>query len=112
MVLRTCNEHEEINDTFLSLELFCRIDRSTSLVSTRPNEKNRIASFELVANDSDLVHGLLEVDDALVGPLRIEKVVDNDLVSLVLVPKLRNLYWEKFSLKFIKPQVHGISLST
>jgi hypothetical protein len=55
-----------------------------------PNEKNRIASCELVDNDSDLVHSPLEVEDALVGPLRTEKVFDNDLVPLLLVPKLRN----------------------
>ncbi|KAL8200120.1 hypothetical protein R6Q57_011459, partial [Mikania cordata] len=29
------NEHEEINDTSLSFELFCRIGHSRSLVSTR-----------------------------------------------------------------------------
>ena len=56
-----------------------------------PNEKNRIASCELVDSDSYRVHGLLEVEDKLVGSLRTEKVFDNDLVPLLLVPKLRNL---------------------
>ncbi|KAK6770662.1 hypothetical protein RDI58_032087 [Solanum bulbocastanum] len=35
MVLRAWNEHEEINDTSLSFELFCRIGRSRSLVFIR-----------------------------------------------------------------------------
>nr|WRH31715.1 Ycf2 [Pereskia aculeata]WRH31730.1 Ycf2 [Pereskia aculeata] len=55
-----------------------------------PDEQNGIASCGLVENDSDLVHGLLEVEDALVGSLRTEKEFDNDLVPLLLVPKLRN----------------------
>nr|YP_010015736.1 hypothetical protein RF2 [Rhipsalis baccifera]YP_010015745.1 hypothetical protein RF2 [Rhipsalis baccifera]QOI72720.1 hypothetical protein RF2 [Rhipsalis baccifera]QOI72729.1 hypothetical protein RF2 [Rhipsalis baccifera] len=55
-----------------------------------PDEKNGIASCGLVYNDSALVHGLLEVEDALVGleSLRTEK--DNDLVPLLILPKLRN----------------------
>ncbi|MFQ6667132.1 hypothetical protein Gotur_033259 [Gossypium turneri] len=35
MVLRAWNEHEEINDTSLSFELFCKIGRSRSLISTQ-----------------------------------------------------------------------------
>ncbi|KAH6821616.1 Ycf2 [Perilla frutescens var. hirtella] len=63
MVLRAWNEHEEINDTSLSFELFCRIGRSRSLVSLPgPDVKNGITSYGLVENDSDLVHGLLEVE--------------------------------------------------
>ncbi|KAJ8451089.1 hypothetical protein Cgig2_026898 [Carnegiea gigantea] len=41
-----------------------------------PNEKKGIASYGLVYNDFALVHGLLEVEDALVGLLRTEK--END----------------------------------
>ena len=32
-----------------------------------PNEKNEITSYGLVENDFDLVHGLLEVEGALLG---------------------------------------------
>lgn len=76
MVLRTWNEHEEINDTSFSFELFCQIGRSRPLVSTLyPDlmKKNGINSYELVENDSDLVHGLFEIEGALVGSSRTEK---------------------------------------
>nr|YP_010552055.1 Ycf2 protein [Fordiophyton phamhoangii]YP_010552074.1 Ycf2 protein [Fordiophyton phamhoangii]UTM94865.1 Ycf2 protein [Fordiophyton phamhoangii]UTM94884.1 Ycf2 protein [Fordiophyton phamhoangii] len=55
-----------------------------------PDEKNGI---RLVENDSDLVHGLLEVEGALVGSSRTEKdssQFDNDRVTLLLRPKPRN----------------------
>ncbi|MBA0781612.1 hypothetical protein Gotri_002519, partial [Gossypium trilobum] len=34
-----------------------------------PNEKNGITSYRFIENDSNLVHGLLEVEGALVGSL-------------------------------------------
>ncbi|KAL5558154.1 hypothetical protein UlMin_034365 [Ulmus minor] len=37
------------------------------------DEKNGITSYGLVENDSDIVHGLLEVEGTLVGSSRIEK---------------------------------------
>ncbi|RZC88063.1 hypothetical protein C5167_004304, partial [Papaver somniferum] len=52
-----------------------------------PDEKNWITSYGFVKNDSDLVHGLLEVESALVGSLRTEKdssQFDNDRVTLLL----------------------------
>uniref|UniRef100_UPI0030E1E819 Ycf2 n=1 Tax=Hedysarum lehmannianum TaxID=1402432 RepID=UPI0030E1E819 len=57
-----------------------------------PNEKNGITSYRLVENDSDLVHGLLEVEGALVGSSRTEKdcQFDNDRVTSVLRPEPRN----------------------
>jgi hypothetical protein len=58
-----------------------------------PDEKNRITSYRLVENDYDLVHGLLELEGALVGPLWTEKdcsQFDNDRVTLLLRPKPRN----------------------
>nr|YP_010994058.1 hypothetical protein Ycf2 [Vuralia turcica]YP_010994075.1 hypothetical protein Ycf2 [Vuralia turcica]WOZ11503.1 hypothetical protein Ycf2 [Vuralia turcica]WOZ11520.1 hypothetical protein Ycf2 [Vuralia turcica] len=58
-----------------------------------PEEKNGITSYGLVENDSDLVHGLLEVEGALVGSSRIEKdcsQFDNDRVTLLLRPEPRN----------------------
>nr|YP_009557357.1 hypothetical protein RF2 [Halophytum ameghinoi]QBC72034.1 hypothetical protein RF2 [Halophytum ameghinoi] len=58
-----------------------------------PDEQNGIASYGLVENDSDLVHGLLEVEGALVGSSRTEKdcsQFDNDRVTLLLRPELRN----------------------
>ncbi|KAK4750309.1 hypothetical protein SAY87_027758 [Trapa incisa] len=58
-----------------------------------PGEKNGITSYGLIENDSDLVHGLLEVEGALVGSSRTEKDCsrfDNDRVTLLLRPKQRN----------------------
>nr|QXI89105.1 hypothetical protein RF2 [Sinogentiana souliei]QXI89119.1 hypothetical protein RF2 [Sinogentiana souliei] len=58
------------------------------------DEKNGITSYGLVENDSDLVHGLLEVQGALVGSSRTEKdcsQFDNDRVTLLLRPEPRNL---------------------
>nr|YP_010723671.1 Ycf2 protein [Bolbostemma paniculatum]YP_010723688.1 Ycf2 protein [Bolbostemma paniculatum]WDW27041.1 Ycf2 protein [Bolbostemma paniculatum]WDW27058.1 Ycf2 protein [Bolbostemma paniculatum] len=58
-----------------------------------PDEKNGITSYGLVENDSDLVHGLLEVEGALVGSSRTEKDssrFDNDRVTLLLRPEPRN----------------------
>ncbi|KAL2545049.1 Protein Ycf2 [Forsythia ovata] len=58
-----------------------------------PDEKNEITSYGLVENDSDLVHGLLEVEGALVGSSRTEKdcsQFDNDRVTLLLRPEPRN----------------------
>nr|YP_010154543.1 hypothetical chloroplast RF2 [Scutellaria meehanioides]YP_010154562.1 hypothetical chloroplast RF2 [Scutellaria meehanioides]QQX27779.1 hypothetical chloroplast RF2 [Scutellaria meehanioides]QQX27798.1 hypothetical chloroplast RF2 [Scutellaria meehanioides] len=58
-----------------------------------PDEKNGITSYGLVENDSDLVHGLLEVEGGLVGSSRTEKdcsPFDNDRVTLLLRPEPRN----------------------
>ncbi|YP_009186211.1 Ycf2 (chloroplast) [Juglans regia] len=58
-----------------------------------PDEKNGITSYGLVENDSDLVHGLLEVEGTLVGSSRTEKdcsQFDNDRVTLLLRPEPRN----------------------
>nr|YP_010028113.1 hypothetical protein RF2 [Arnebia tibetana]YP_010028131.1 hypothetical protein RF2 [Arnebia tibetana]QOS48469.1 hypothetical protein RF2 [Arnebia tibetana]QOS48487.1 hypothetical protein RF2 [Arnebia tibetana] len=58
-----------------------------------PDEKNGITSYGLVENDSDLVHGLLEVEAALVGSSWTEKdcsQFDNDRVTLLLRPEPRN----------------------
>nr|YP_009994476.1 Ycf2 protein [Cuscuta pedicellata]QNP08599.1 Ycf2 protein [Cuscuta pedicellata] len=48
------------------------------------DEQNRITSYALVENDYDLVHGLLEVEGALLGSSRIEKncrQFENDRVT-------------------------------
>nr|BDY11466.1 Ycf2 [Lysimachia monelli]BDY11481.1 Ycf2 [Lysimachia monelli] len=58
-----------------------------------PDEKNGITSYGLVENDSDLVHGLLEVESALVGSSGTEKdcsQFDNDRVILLRRPEPRN----------------------
>nr|UHJ17194.1 hypothetical protein RF2 [Oxytropis falcata] len=58
-----------------------------------PKEKNGITSYRLIENDSDLLHGLLEVEGALVGSSRTEKdcsQFDNDRVTLFLRPEPRN----------------------
>nr|YP_010042447.1 Ycf2 [Sphaerophysa salsula]QPB69677.1 Ycf2 [Sphaerophysa salsula] len=56
-------------------------------------EKNGITSYRLVENDSDLLHGILEIEGALVGSSRTEKdcsQFDNDRVTLFLRPEPRN----------------------
>nr|YP_009247384.1 hypothetical chloroplast RF21 [Veitchia arecina]YP_010858147.1 hypothetical protein RF2 [Veitchia joannis]AMW65351.1 hypothetical chloroplast RF21 [Veitchia arecina]WGM71379.1 hypothetical protein RF2 [Veitchia joannis] len=61
--------------------------------SPGPDEKNLITSYGFVENDSDLVHGLLEVESALVGSLRTEKdcsQFDNNRVTLLLRSEPRN----------------------
>nr|YP_009114912.1 hypothetical chloroplast RF21 [Thalictrum coreanum]YP_009114928.1 hypothetical chloroplast RF21 [Thalictrum coreanum]AIX03560.1 hypothetical chloroplast RF21 [Thalictrum coreanum]AIX03576.1 hypothetical chloroplast RF21 [Thalictrum coreanum] len=58
-----------------------------------PDEKNGITSYGFVENDSDLVHGLLEVEGVLVGSSRTEKdcsQFDNDRVTLLLRSEPRN----------------------
>ncbi|RZC45462.1 hypothetical protein C5167_038438 [Papaver somniferum] len=58
-----------------------------------PDENNWITSYGFVENDSDLVHGLLEVEGALVGSSRTEKdcsQFDNDRVTLLLRSEPRN----------------------
>nr|YP_009436759.1 hypothetical chloroplast RF2 [Cyphia phyteuma]YP_009436782.1 hypothetical chloroplast RF2 [Cyphia phyteuma]ATG27134.1 hypothetical chloroplast RF2 [Cyphia phyteuma]ATG27159.1 hypothetical chloroplast RF2 [Cyphia phyteuma] len=58
-----------------------------------PDENNGIASGRLVENNSDLVHGLLEVEGVLVGFSRPEKdcsQFDKDRVPLLLRPEPRN----------------------
>nr|YP_009746273.1 hypothetical chloroplast RF21 [Pontederia crassipes]YP_009746290.1 hypothetical chloroplast RF21 [Pontederia crassipes]QIH96482.1 hypothetical chloroplast RF21 [Pontederia crassipes]QIH96499.1 hypothetical chloroplast RF21 [Pontederia crassipes]WOK41417.1 Ycf2 protein [Pontederia crassipes]WOK41435.1 Ycf2 protein [Pontederia crassipes]WOK41501.1 Ycf2 protein [Pontederia crassipes] len=57
------------------------------------DEKNWITSYGLVENDSDLVHGLLEVEGALVGSSRTEKdcsQFDNNRATLLLRSEPRN----------------------
>lgn len=58
-----------------------------------PDEKNGITSYGFVENDSDLVHGLLEVQGALVGSARTEKdcsQFDNNRVTLLFRSEPRN----------------------
>ncbi|EEF42577.1 conserved hypothetical protein [Ricinus communis] len=58
-----------------------------------PDEKNGITYYGLIENDSDLVHGLLEVESALVGSSRTEKDCSqfhNDQVTLLLRPEPRS----------------------
>nr|YP_009436266.1 hypothetical chloroplast RF2 [Cyphia banksiana]YP_009436289.1 hypothetical chloroplast RF2 [Cyphia banksiana]ATG26443.1 hypothetical chloroplast RF2 [Cyphia banksiana]ATG26468.1 hypothetical chloroplast RF2 [Cyphia banksiana] len=58
-----------------------------------PDENNGIASGRLVENNSDLVHGLLEVEGVLAGLSRPEKdcsQFDKDRVTLLLRPEPRN----------------------
>nr|YP_010349193.1 hypothetical protein Ycf2 [Iris x hollandica]UNV38079.1 hypothetical protein Ycf2 [Iris x hollandica] len=60
---------------------------------SRPDEKSWITSYRFVENDSDLVHGLLELEGALVGSSRTEKdcsQFDNNRVTLLLRSEPRN----------------------
>nr|YP_009572075.1 Ycf2 [Veratrum japonicum]YP_009572093.1 Ycf2 [Veratrum japonicum]YP_010309024.1 Ycf2 [Veratrum schindleri]YP_010309042.1 Ycf2 [Veratrum schindleri]QBI37666.1 Ycf2 [Veratrum japonicum]QBI37686.1 Ycf2 [Veratrum japonicum]QSV09097.1 Ycf2 [Veratrum schindleri]QSV09098.1 Ycf2 [Veratrum schindleri] len=64
------------------------------LSSPGPDEKNWITSYGFVENDSDLVHGLFEIEGALVGSSRTEKdcsQFDNNRVTLLLRSEPRNL---------------------
>jgi hypothetical protein len=64
------------------------------LSSPGPDEKNGITSYGFVENDSDLVHGLFEIEGALVGSSRTEKdcsQFDNNRVTLLLRSEPRNL---------------------
>lgn len=93
-VLRTWNEHEEINETSFSFEFFWRTGRARCLVFPRPMKK-WVASYGLAQNDSSLsiVHGLLEVEGALVQSLPTEKDctrVDNNRVPLLRRSEPRN----------------------
>nr|KJB15229.1 hypothetical protein B456_002G166000 [Gossypium raimondii] len=57
------------------------------------DEKNGITSYGFIENDSDLVHGLLEVEEPLVGSSRKEidcDQFDNDRVTLLLWSKPGN----------------------
>nr|YP_010173238.1 hypothetical chloroplast RF2 [Medicago secundiflora]QSJ48419.1 hypothetical chloroplast RF2 [Medicago secundiflora] len=58
---------------------------------TGPNEKNDgITSYRLLYNDSDLVHGLLEVEGALLGSSQTGSPFNNDEVTFLLRPEPRN----------------------
>ncbi|GAB2269847.1 function [Dionaea muscipula] len=73
-------EEERLVDIFL--DFICQFELA-----------KRITSFEPVENDSDLVHGLLELEGALVGSSRAEKdcsQFDNDRVTLLFRPEPRN----------------------
>ncbi|MBA0642339.1 hypothetical protein Goklo_026741, partial [Gossypium klotzschianum] len=65
------------------------------------DEKNGITSYGFIENDSDLVHGLLEVEEPLVGSSRTEidcGQFDNDR---------RNLY-EKYESEFEEGGGEGV----
>ncbi|RHN66425.1 hypothetical protein MtrunA17_Chr3g0090891 [Medicago truncatula] len=58
---------------------------------TGPNEKNDgITSYRLLYNDSDLVHGLLEIEGALLGSSQTGSPFENDGVTFLLRPEPRN----------------------
>ena len=79
--------------TILLYLLSCSAGSVAQDLWSLPGEKNGITSYGLVENDSDLVHGLLEVEAALVGSSWTEKdcsQFDNDRVTLLLRPEPRN----------------------
>nr|QFG71164.1 Ycf2 protein [Mammillaria albiflora] len=55
-----------------------------------PDEEKGIPSFELFSKDSALVHGLLEIEDALAGLGSLRTEEEDDLVPFLILPKLRN----------------------
>nr|YP_008994525.1 hypothetical chloroplast RF21 [Hypseocharis bilobata]AGV02953.1 hypothetical chloroplast RF21 [Hypseocharis bilobata] len=79
--------------TILLYLLTCSAGSVAQDLWSGPDEKKGILSCVLVENDSDLVHGLLEVESALVGPSRTEKdcsQFDNDRVTFLRRPEPRN----------------------
>nr|YP_009872568.1 hypothetical chloroplast RF21 [Hippophae rhamnoides subsp. sinensis]YP_009872587.1 hypothetical chloroplast RF21 [Hippophae rhamnoides subsp. sinensis]WAL33504.1 hypothetical chloroplast RF21 [Hippophae rhamnoides]QKT21882.1 hypothetical chloroplast RF21 [Hippophae rhamnoides subsp. sinensis]QKT21901.1 hypothetical chloroplast RF21 [Hippophae rhamnoides subsp. sinensis]UNZ11166.1 hypothetical chloroplast RF21 [Hippophae rhamnoides subsp. sinensis]UNZ11184.1 hypothetical chloroplast RF21 [H len=81
--------------TILLYLLSCSAGSVAQDLSSLPglDEKNGITSYGLIENDSDLVHGLLEVEGVLVGSSRTEKdcsQFDNDRATLLLRPEPRN----------------------
>ena len=96
-VLRTWNEHEEIKETSFSFEFSGGPAAQDLWSSPGTDEKKWIASYVLAQNDSSLsisiVHGLLEVEGALVQSLPTEKdcsQVDNNRVPLLRRSEPRN----------------------
>lgn len=91
MVLRTWNEK-------LTILLYLLSSSAGSVAQDlwflpRPAEKKGYCSFRLAEDDSDLVHGLLEVESALVRSSQTEKdcsQFDNDRVILLHRPEPRN----------------------
>ncbi|XP_074357910.1 uncharacterized protein LOC141697423 [Apium graveolens] len=80
-----------------------------------PDEKNGITFYGLVENDSDLVHGLLQVEGALVGSSRTEKdcsQFDNDRVTLLLRPELRYVQSIRTESQLGLPRIGGIGVET
>nr|YP_010926879.1 Component of 2-MD heteromeric AAA-ATPase complex [Melocactus glaucescens]YP_010926886.1 Component of 2-MD heteromeric AAA-ATPase complex [Melocactus glaucescens]WKK45484.1 Component of 2-MD heteromeric AAA-ATPase complex [Melocactus glaucescens]WKK45491.1 Component of 2-MD heteromeric AAA-ATPase complex [Melocactus glaucescens] len=77
--------------TILLYLLSCSAGSVAKDLWSGPDEKNEIFCG-LLSNDSAIVSGLLEVENALVGLeyLPTEKDKDNDLVPLLILPKLRN----------------------
>nr|WRY72286.1 hypothetical chloroplast RF21 [Sclerocactus unguispinus]WRY72303.1 hypothetical chloroplast RF21 [Sclerocactus unguispinus] len=55
-----------------------------------PDEEKGIPSYDLIYNDSALVHGLLEIEDALAGLGSLWTEEEDDLVPFLISPKLRN----------------------
>ena len=55
-----------------------------------PGKNDGITSYRLLDNDSDLVHGLLEVEGALLGSSQTGSPFDNDGVTFLLRPEPRN----------------------
>ncbi|KAG5585864.1 hypothetical protein H5410_046298 [Solanum commersonii] len=77
----------------LRSQLFCGSVAQDLWSLSIPNEKNGITSYGLIKNDSDLLHGLLEVEGALVGSSQTEKDCSqfaNGRVTLLLRPEPRN----------------------
>nr|YP_009000138.1 hypothetical chloroplast RF21 [Silene chalcedonica]YP_009000155.1 hypothetical chloroplast RF21 [Silene chalcedonica]AGZ18129.1 hypothetical chloroplast RF21 [Silene chalcedonica]AGZ18146.1 hypothetical chloroplast RF21 [Silene chalcedonica] len=79
--------------TILLYLLSCSAGSVAQELWSLPGPDEGIPSYGLVENDSNLVHGLLKVEGALVGSSRTEKdcsQFDNDRVTLFLRPELRN----------------------
>nr|QJD20933.1 hypothetical chloroplast RF21 [Trifolium alexandrinum] len=77
--------------TILLYLLSCSAGSVAQDLWSGPNEKNDgITSHRLLENDYDLVHGLLEVEGALVGPSQTGSKFDNDGMTLLLRTERRN----------------------
>nr|YP_010586903.1 Ycf2 protein [Morina chinensis]YP_010586920.1 Ycf2 protein [Morina chinensis]UZZ44988.1 Ycf2 protein [Morina chinensis]UZZ45005.1 Ycf2 protein [Morina chinensis] len=79
--------------TILLYLLSCSAGSVAQTLWSLPGPETGITSYRPAEDDSDLVHGLLEVEGALVGDSRTEKdcsQFDNDRVTLLLRPEPRN----------------------
>nr|YP_009245052.1 hypothetical chloroplast RF2 [Kolkwitzia amabilis]AMR73740.1 hypothetical chloroplast RF2 [Kolkwitzia amabilis] len=79
--------------TILLYLLSCSAGSVAQTLWSLPGPDTGITSYRPAEDDSELVHGLLEVEGALVGDSRTEKdcsQFDNDRVTLLLRPEPRN----------------------
>nr|YP_010975254.1 hypothetical protein RF2 [Plantago major]YP_010975280.1 hypothetical protein RF2 [Plantago major]UCS09012.1 hypothetical chloroplast RF21 [Plantago asiatica]UCS09038.1 hypothetical chloroplast RF21 [Plantago asiatica]WNX90906.1 hypothetical protein RF2 [Plantago major]WNX90932.1 hypothetical protein RF2 [Plantago major] len=80
-----------------------------------PDEKNGITSYGLIENESDLVHGLLEIEGSLSRTEKDCSPFDNDRVPLLLRPEPRNpldmmqkrFIYEKYESEFEEGEGEG-----
>nr|YP_009656936.1 hypothetical chloroplast RF2 [Medicago minima]QCO73779.1 hypothetical chloroplast RF2 [Medicago minima] len=76
--------------TILLYILSCSAGSVAQNLWSLTEENDGLTSYRLLYNDSDLVHGLLEVEGALLGSSQTGSPFDNDGVRFLLRPEPRN----------------------